>query len=144
MALHLIKLCVGVDTIEELEDWIVRRRAMKLAAGDDPRHAHVTRMQPRRASELLDGGSLFWVIKGNIQARQKLIDIEPFIDSEGTERCRLVLESKIFHTCWQPRRPFQGWRYLKAEDAPTDLPSYEEGNSLPAKLQGELANLGLL
>ena len=144
MALHLIKLCVGADSVEDLEAWIAHRIDLQRAVGQEPHHVHVTRMQPKRADELLSGGSLYWVIKGNVQARQKLIGIEPFTDNEGIGRCRLVLDPELVHTRWQPKRPFQGWRYLKDEDKPADLGDDEGIEDLPPDLRGELASLGLL
>ncbi|WP_421723542.1 DUF1489 family protein [Bauldia sp.] len=142
MTLHLIKLCVGVDTVDDLAVWVDHHAAEARRAGKPPRHVHVTRMVPKRAADLLDGGSLYWVIKGNIQVRERLIDIEPFTDKDGIHRCRIVMEPKLIVTDWQPRRPFQGWRYLKAADAPADR-KRGSGNSLPAALAAELAELGL-
>jgi hypothetical protein len=109
-----------------------------------PEQFHTTRMVPKRAAELLDGGSLYWVIKGNIQARQRLVDIRPFVDAEGISRCNLVLEPVLHETSWAPRRPFQGWRYLDPKDAPPDLSAAGEGAELPPELRRELAGLGLL
>ena len=142
MTLHLIKLCVGCDSIDDLVEWIEMRMAEKRLAGERLEHHHVTRMVPKQIAGLLDGGSLFWVIKGNVQVRQRLIDIRPFVDREGIGRCRLVLEPKAVPTEWQPKRPFQGWRYLPAKDAPADLKSGKSGG-LPPELSAELAALGL-
>lgn len=142
MTLHLIKLCVGVATIEELAGWVEHRAEQARQAGQLPQHVHVTRMAPKRAADLLDGGSLYWVIKGNVQVRERLIDIQPFTDKDGIDRCRIVMEPKLVETEWQPRRPFQGWRYLKPDDAPPDLP-HGGHNSLPAGLAAELSDLGL-
>ena len=100
-------------------------------------------MVPKRRDELLDGGSLYWVIKGNVQARQFLQDIEIFTDNEGIRRCKLVMEPRLILTRWQPRRAFQGWRYLDQPDAPRDLGQNEIGK-IPPELQRELAYLGLL
>jgi hypothetical protein len=145
MALHLLKLCVGCDSIEDLERWIAHRLREKKRAGEKPEYWHTTRMVPKRAAELLDGGSLYWVIRGNVQVRQRLVDIRPFVDSEGIQRCRLVLDPETVATEWQPRRAFQGWRYLKPEDAPRDLGSARAGmRELPPKLRRDLADLGLL
>lgn len=144
MTLHLVKLCVGVSTIDELQAWIEYRLSQKLAAGEPAEHIHTTRMMPKRVDELLDGGSLYWVIKANVQLRQRLLDIRPFTDREGIRRCDLVLEPVLVPTRWQPRRAFQGWRYLDASDAPADLGSIDAARALPAKLQSELAELGLL
>ncbi|MBC7281337.1 DUF1489 family protein [Hoeflea sp.] len=145
MALHLLKLCVGAESVEDLQDWIARRLAAMKAAGQAPEQFHTTRMLPKRAAELIDGGSLYWVIKGNIQARQRFLDVRPFTDAEGISRCNLVLEPVLHETSWAPRRPFQGWRYLAPDDAPPDLgASGADGGDLPAELKRELAGLGLL
>ena len=145
MSLNLVKLCVGVDTCEELEDWIVRRQEERRRSGAPAEHIHTTRMIPKRKAELLDGGSLYWVIRGNIQARQRLIDIRPFRDRDGIRRCHLVMEPSLVITHWKPKRPFQGWRYLAAKDAPDDLEQGGEGFAeLPAEFRRELADLGLL
>lgn len=145
MALHLLKLCVGADTIEDLRDWVSERSLVAIAAGLEPHSTHVTRMIPKRDRELLDGGSLYWVIKGQVQARQRLLDIEAFTDADGISRCRLLLGPEVIETEFQPRRAFQGWRYLKEEDAPRDLRALGEGAAdLPIELRWELAELGLL
>ena len=143
MTLHLVKLCVGVDTVDELRDHVARRlKQMRRSAGT-PEQTHTTRMTPRRADELLDGGSLYWVIRGHIQVRQRLLAVRPFTDTGGIGRCRLVLEPKLVETHWQPRRPFQGWRYLEAKDAPSDLADGPAAD-IPVRLRRELVELGLL
>ena len=143
MTLNLIKLCVGCESVEDLEDWIADRLEGRRRNGLAPEHDHVTRMMPARARELLEGGSLYWVIKGNVQCRQRLVDVRSFVDGEGVGRCQLVLDPNVVATRWQPRRPFQGWRYLSQSDAPADL-----GKSalveMPSDLRRELASLGLL
>ena len=118
MALNLVKLCVGCSAIEELAAWIDFKLDERRRAGLPAEQFHTTRMVPKRVEELLDGGSLYWVIKGNVQCRQRLTDIRTFTDDEGTSRCHLVLDPRIIPTEWQPRRAFQGWRYLTSEDAP--------------------------
>jgi hypothetical protein len=145
MALHLIKLCVGCDSIDDLREWITQRSLIEIAAGREPHSDHITRMVPKRVQELLDGGSLYWVIKGQLCARQPLLDIVEFTDVDGINRCRLVLGPEVIETMPNPRRPFQGWRYLDPQDAPRDL--FESGQSeqdMPADLKRELAELGLL
>jgi len=145
MALHLIKLCVSADSIEDLREWVSERSLTAIAAGLEPHSTHTTRMVPKRVEELLDGGSLYWVIKGQVQARQRLIDIQTFTDGEGISRCHLVLGPEVIETAMQPRRPFQGWRYLPMDDAPRDLASLGEGvGEMPADLRRELSDLGLL
>jgi hypothetical protein len=145
MPLHLLKLCVGCDAIEDLDAWIKERLSAARRAGRKPEHKHTTRMIPKRVGELLDGGSLYWVVRGNVQVRQRILDIRPFRDKDGIQRCHLVLEPKTVATEWQPRRAFQGWRYLKAEDAPRDLGDARAGlHRLPPELRRDLADLGLL
>lgn len=145
MALNLVKLCVGCTAIEDLAAWIDFRLDERRSAGLPAEQFHTTRMVPKRAEELLDGGSLYWVIKGNIQCRQRLTDLRTFTDDEGISRCNLVLEPRIIVTEWQPRRAFQGWRYLTSEDAPLDEGQGKSGRAkLPPELRNELASLGLL
>lgn len=145
MALHLIKLCVGADSIEDLREWVSRRALAAIAAGLEPHSSHTTRMVPRRVEELLGGGSLYWVIKGQVQARQRLLDIETFKDADGVGRCNLVLGPEVIETAYQPRRAFQGWRYLEDKDAPRDLIELGGGaTEMPLDLRRELAELGLL
>ncbi|MCO6186121.1 DUF1489 family protein [Rhizobium sp. L1K21] len=145
MALHLVKLCVGADSIDDLRDWVSHRALSAVAAGMEPHSSHVTRMVPKRMEELLDGGSLYWVIKGQVQARQQLLDIKEFKDVDGIKRCELVLAPQVVETSMQPKRPFQGWRYLEAKDAPRDLGEVGTGlDDMPDELKRELSELGLL
>ncbi|MFB9950779.1 DUF1489 family protein [Rhizobium puerariae] len=145
MALHLIKLCVGADSIQDLRDWVAERSLKAMAAGLEPHSVHTTRMVPKRTEELLDGGSLYWVIKGQVMARQKLLEIETFTEGDGIQRCHLLLGPEVIETAPQPKRPFQGWRYLKDEETPRDLGKMGEGvTALPEELRRELAELGLL
>ena len=115
MPLHLIKLCVGADSVRDLEDWIKQRLKEKRKRGEKPEHIHRTRMVPKRAEELVDGGSLYWVIRGEIACRQRIRDIRPFRDKEGIGRCGLVLDPKVVLVAPRPFRAFQGWRYLAVE-----------------------------
>ena len=144
MALHILKLCVGADSIDDLREWVAERSMMAIAAGLEPHSVHTTRMVPKRIEEIVDGGSLYWVIKGQVQARQKIIDIRPFTGNDGITRCNLILGPEVVETALQPRRAFQGWRYLKSEEAPADLAALGGGNDLPPELKRELAELGLL
>ncbi|MCJ8506946.1 DUF1489 family protein [Rhizobium lemnae] len=145
MALHLIKLCVGADSLQDLREWVAERSLTAIAAGLQPHSTHTTRMVPKRVEELLDGGSLYWVIKGQVTARQPLLDIVTFTGGDGIGRCNLVLGPEIIETVPQPKRPFQGWRYLPQEDAPRDLGAIgDDVASMPEDLRRELAELGLL
>ncbi len=143
--LHLIKLCVGCDSATELGEWIRERLRDKKKRGLPAEHVHTTRMVPKRATELLDGGSLYWVIRGEVLCRQRLLDIVPFTDADGIGRCRLQLDPKLVLTQPRPYRAFQGWRYLNPKDAPKDLESAAPGVSeMPEALRRELRDLGLL
>ncbi|WP_455271880.1 DUF1489 family protein [Rhizobium herbae] len=145
MALHLIKLCVGAESIDDLRDWVARKALTAVAAGLEPHSYHTTRMVPKRVEELLEGGSLYWVIKGQVQARQRLTGIETFTDGEGIGRCNLILGPEVVETAYQPRRAFQGWRYLQDNEAPRDLAALGADTAeLPLELRRELAELGLL
>jgi hypothetical protein len=145
MALNLIKLCVGCDSIQELEGWIKQRMKEKRKRGEKPEHIHRTRMVPKRAAELVDGGSLYWVIRGEIACRQRIRDLRPFRDKDGIGRCGIVLEPKVVPVDPRPFRAFQGWRYLAIKDAPPDLEKGARGaKAMPEKLRRELRELGLM
>lgn len=138
--LHLIKLSVGTESVEGLAAFqAARRGAMKRAHS-----LHVTRMWPKREAELLDGGSIFWVIKGAIQARQRLIGFDEIIGEDSIRRCGFMLDPELIRTTNAIKRPFQGWRYLKGEDAPSDLGFVRENeDELPEDMQQSLAKLGV-
>jgi hypothetical protein len=139
-SLNLVKLCVGTDTVEELAAWQARRA--RALPGGLPRH--VTRMWPRRQAELLDGGSLYWVFRGLILARQRILRLEEVIGEDGVRRCGIVLDPELVRTEPVPRRAFQGWRYLPAEEAPRDLAAPQAGESaLPAELERALSEIGV-
>jgi len=145
MSLNLIKLCVGCDSVAELSTWIKQRLKQKKARNEKPEHIHTTRMVPKRVDELLDGGSLYWVIRGQIMCRQDLVAIRPFVDKDGVGRCRLVLRPKVVPVEPRPFRAFQGWRYLNAKDAPRDLDRAAPGaRNMPENMRRELRELGLL
>jgi hypothetical protein len=131
--LHLIKLCVGCDSVEDLALWQRKRSPLE----------HWTRNHPKRAKEILAGGSLYWVIKGQIRVRQRIVGLERREDEEGIW-CSIVLGRRLFRLRPRPHRPFQGWRYLEAGDAPPDLRKGEAADELPEKLAAELRALGLL
>ena len=143
MTLHLIKLCVGADSLEDLANWQKARLRDLRKKGKKPELMHVTRMTPKRKDELLDGGSLYWVIRGYIAARQQLIDLRP-VTKNGKPHCGLVYDAKLIPTSRRFCRPFQGWRYLDAKNVPMDLNEIKGAKNLPEKLKAELAELGLL
>ncbi|PWE16495.1 DUF1489 domain-containing protein [Marinicauda salina] len=136
MPLHLIKLCVGADSIEDLEAW-----RDTTAPGGGPM-SHTTRMFPKRRDALLDGGSLYWVIKRIVQVRQRILDLEEVVGEDGIRRCRIWLDPEIVRTNPSPKRPFQGWRYLEPHEAPGDLTAASGGEDLPDELRRKLIELG--
>jgi hypothetical protein len=146
MPLHLIKLCVGCDSVKDLKGWVAERIKTAKKKGQPAHHIHVTRMTPKRIEEVLAGGSLYWVIRGEIAAREKLIAIEPFRDRDGIGRCRLVMQPKVIAVSPRPMRPFQGWRYFDAAAAPADLTKSAASGvaAMPEPMRRELRDLGLL
>lgn len=138
--MNLVKLCVGAESIDALEGW----RAARKAAEPGWTCRHVTRMWPKREAELLNGGSLYWVFKGVILGRQRILRLDEVIGEDGIRRCGIVMDDEIIRTEPQPRRAFQGWRYLAAEDAPRDLPAGRaQDEDLPSELATALAEMGL-
>jgi len=139
--LNLIKLSVGSDSVDSLMRWQNSARAK----GPDGLPRHITRMWPKRETELLEGGSIYWVVQGLVQCRQRLLRFDEVIGSDGIRRCGFVLDPDVIRTSTAPKRPFQGWRYLKPEDAPTDLPKHrQDEDSLPPDLSAALADIGVL
>ncbi|MCV2866604.1 DUF1489 family protein [Albidovulum sediminicola] len=137
---HILKLCVGAESVEDLADWY-RANPSPYPSGE---RRHVTRMWPKREAEILAGGSLYWVIKGVILARQRIVRLEQIDRGDGITRCGIVMDPEIIRTEAAPRRPFQGWRYLDPKDAPRDLPKGRAGDSaLPEELALALSEIGL-
>ena len=138
---HIVKLSVGTESVADLAAW----QQMRIAQAPDGLPRHVTRMWPKREAEILDGGSIYWVIKGVIQARQKILRLDEVIGEDGVRRCAIVLDPELIETRPAPRRPFQGWRYLKPEEAPGDLDARaREEADLPAELRAVLNDIGVL
>lgn len=144
MPLHLIKLCVGAESVEDLDRWIRDRLLDAAVSGRPQEQTHTTRMIPKRAGEIVGEGSLYWVIKGFVQVRQRVLEIRPFKDVDGIERCDIVLEPELHRTRLQPRRPFQGWRYLDAADAPADLAKVAGDEAIHPEMRRALAELALI
>ena len=145
MTVHLVKLCVGCDSIQDLLDWQTERLETMARAGEVPELCHRTLQTPRRRDEVLDGGSLYWVIKGFILVRQRIVDLRADTKNDGTPCCGIVYDAELVTTRPHPRRAFQGWRYLTAADAPGDMGTTGTARmALPQQLRQELAELGLL
>jgi hypothetical protein len=139
--IHLIKLSVGTQSVEDLAQWHQTAHAQ----GPDGLPRHVTRMWPKREGEIIAGGSIYWVIKGSIQCRQRIVRLDEVIGTDGIRRCAIVLDPALIRTTQALKRPFQGWRYLAPADAPADLGSTRAGDdALPNDLRSALADIGVL
>ncbi|WP_299561909.1 DUF1489 domain-containing protein [uncultured Sulfitobacter sp.] len=138
---NLIKLSVGTESVEDMMNW-QRNRSKQVTDGQ---YYHLTRMWPKRVDEILNGGSIYWVIKGEISARQRVLRFDEKIGADGIRRCGIVLDHEVIPTVNALRRPFQGWRYLTVEDAPADLPKgRSKEDPLPVELNRALAEIGVL
>lgn len=146
MPLHLVKLCVGADSIEDLAAWQTKHFKLQKASKKPPRIFHRTFQTPKRTAELLDGGSLYWVIGGLISARQRLTGFEDGFKDDGSPCCLIMLDRTIIPVRPLPRRAFQGWRYLTGQDAPKDLKTGSRNglSEMTPKMRKELSDLGLL
>lgn len=139
--LNLIKLSVGTEDVEGMLEWHRSKRAQ----GADGLPRHVTRMWPKRADEILGGGSIYWVIKGVILCRQRILRFDGVDRGDSINRCGIVLDPKVTRVAATPKRPFQGWRYLLPDDAPRDLRGGSTSqDTLPPALESALAEIGVL
>ncbi|MEJ6399103.1 DUF1489 family protein [Yoonia sp. 208BN28-4] len=137
---NMLKLSVGTEDVAGLEAW----QAQKRVRTPDGFPRHITRMWPKREAEIVNGGSIFWVIKGVILARQKIVRLDEYIGADGIRRCAIVSDPKLVRVAATPKRAFQGWRYLPVEDAPADLPDgRQDEEALPPELSKALADIGI-
>ena len=136
MTIHMVKLCVGAEDIDDLVNW--QKRLMK--QGHEPFHR--TRMMPKQKDQLLQGGSIYWVIKGAIRVRQRILEVRE-VAGDGHSMCELVFDPNLVRTYAKPKRPFQGWRYLKPGEAPRDLGSKEAAIDIPPSLDAALKQAGV-
>ncbi len=143
MTVHLIKLCVGVSALSDLAAWQAQRLENMRRNNQTPELVHVTRQMPKRVQEIMDGGSLYWVIGGWIAARQKMLELRP-VEKDGLPHCALVYGPELIAVHPRPRRPFQGWRYFDPKDAPPDAATWSELRTMPDEMRRELTSLGLL
>ncbi len=146
MTVHMVKLCVGAASMEDLAEWQTAHRQFWKKHNGKPCVFHTTFQSPKRVDDLTNGGSLYWVIKGLIQARQALVGFDEGHKEDGSKCCLLLLAPEIIPVRPVPRRAFQGWRYLSADDAPEDLTAGQSDGvtSMPMKLRKDLAALGLI
>ncbi|MBB4212150.1 hypothetical protein EV659_108124 [Rhodothalassium salexigens DSM 2132] len=147
MVVHLLKTAAGVPDLDTLA---ARQAQFTVTAPADSRAAgrpvvlHSTRNMPRRRDAVLDGGSIYWIVRREIAARNRILDMVEADDEMGPKRCRFLLDPELVAVARVHRRPIQGWRYLPAAEAPRDLAGGPDGDSLPPHLARDLADLGLL
>ncbi len=144
MAVHILRRAFHIDSVDDLVS--IQRKLVEdeRAAGRPPWLYQRMRSTPTRQAEIVDGGSIYWVIKGYVRARQRIMEIEPRMDSEGRKRCFLRLDPNVVHTELRPLKPRRGWRYLKEEEAPPDHAEAIDGEEIPSEMAAELRELGLL
>ncbi|WIY51456.1 DUF1489 domain-containing protein [Devosia sp. YIM 151766] len=140
--IHMVKLCVGVASVEELESYRDERAHWWDADYGEDVHVHRTRMMPKKRAEMENLSSIYWVMSGTISCRQRILRLAPYTNAEGKHYCDIIMAPDIVRTVPYPKRPFQGWRYLRPEDAPPDMDSNDNENS--AELAAELARMGLI
>ena len=145
MTVHLLKMAVGSESVSHLVR--VQRARLERARGEDGTGdlRHLTRNMPRRANLVLDGGSMYWVIKGYVRVRQRILGLERVAGREGRRRCPIILDPELQRTQLVPHRPIQGWRYLEPDGAPVDFDELAPaGSAMPVEMAAELRALGLL
>ncbi len=139
--MHLLKLSVGSESVDSMAAWQNSARAK----GPDGLPRHITRMWPKREAQVLEGGSIYWVVQGFIRCRQRVLRMDEVIGQDGIRRCAFVLDPELIRTTTAKRRPFQGWRYLDPTDAPADLPrTRHSDDTLPDDMSAALADIGVL
>ena len=146
MSVHLIKLAVGVEDVDHLAALQAQRARDNDRAGLGPNPRHYTRQRPKRDAELVDGGSIYWVIRGQVRVRQRVLGLESYMDEDGKSRCALILDTDLVPVSITPHRAFQGWRYLDPAKAPPDTKGLgdDDAGGVPGELARDLGALGLL
>lgn len=145
MAVHLVKLAVGIEDIDHLRDVQARRVAASIERGENPpRNWHITRSTPKQADEIVGVGSLYWVIKRAIRVRQLILGFETVVREDGKPACAIVLDNDLIPTRLRPCKAFQGWRYLKPDMMPEDAKGAEGSEDMPPEMVSKLRELGLL
>ena len=142
--LHLVKMAVGIESVHHLHAVQKKRLKGNLDAGLGPLVQFVTRNRPKRFDEVLAGGSMYWIIKGSIRVRQRVLGLDPVVDRDGRKACAIRFDPELVETEALPYKPIQGWRYLEAEEAPPDRAGAEDAGDLPPAMRAELRALGLL
>lgn len=145
MPLHMVKMAVGIDSLDHLAAVQKQRRATLKAERGKPILIHKTRNYPKRAEDILDGGSMYWIVKGFVRVRQRIVGFARAKDAESKPRCEIVLDPKLVRTVPMTHKPMQGWRYLEERDVPKDLTGKGDVSAdMPPEMLAELRKLGLL
>ena len=146
MTIHLVKIAVGIESVDHLREIQIERLRKAREKNKSADLRHLTRNSPKRAEEVLDNGSIYWLIKGYIRVRQRINDFSEAFDRNGKPRCALILDTNLVQTVLLPHKPIQGWRYMEVDVAPADLTTAERKivSSLPQDMADELRSLGLL
>ena len=146
MHINLMRPCVGIGSPEELYDFQKSHRIERDKDGT-PYTFFTTRNTPKRAEELINGGSVFWITKSAMRMRQSIINVETLLDEDGKKFCKISTDPEIMLVVPKSQKAFQGWRYLPAEKSPNDLhplDPHHAQNQPDEKMAKELAELGLL
>jgi hypothetical protein len=140
MTTHIVKLAVGIRDVAHLE---AVQHARATARGDSSARRAYTRHKPVRP-DVLEDGSLYWVVQGTIRCRQRILGFEQEVDAEGRKYCLFVLDPELVPVVPTQRAAFQGWRYLAPDAAPADLERGADGELPPDEMMKELRSLGLI
>ena len=145
MTVHLVKMAVGIDSLDHLAEVQKQRRAKLKAERGKPILIHKTRNMPKRETEIIKAGSIYWIVKGFIRVRQRILGFEKRADREGKPFCEIRLEAKLVRTVPLAHKPIQGWRYMEEDAAPADLTGKAaQADEMPAEMMMQLRELGLL
>jgi hypothetical protein len=145
MTVHLVKMAVGIDSLEHLAEVQKQRRARLTAERGKPMVIHKTRNMPKRDAEIVKAGSIYWIVKGFIRVRQRILGFEKCTDRNGKPFCEIRLEAKLVRTVPLAHKPIQGWRYMEAEAVPADLTGRAaRADEMPPEMMMQLRELGLL
>ena len=146
MTVHLVKIAVGIESVDQLREIQIERLRKAREKNKSANLRHLTRNSPKRFDEVLDNGSIYWIIKGYIRVRQRINEVGEAFDRNGKPRCALILDTNLVQTVLLPHKPIQGWRYMEVDVAPADLTTAEHKivSSLPQDMADELRSLGLL
>lgn len=145
MTVHLVKMAVGIESLDHLAEVQKQRRASLKAERGKAILIHKTRNMPKREAEIVGGGSIFWIVKGFVRVRQRILGFEKGVRPDGRPVCEIRLHTKLVRTVPFAHKPIQGWRYLESADVPADLTGRAaQADEMPPEMMMRLKELGLL